>query len=280
MFLKLCDFILSEKGFNMMRIGDSICLKVLLDVCQISYTDKQLRRLTNLLSKLYILRNCFVNLEEISPDSELSLKNRESVFGDKERFSPVKEKVSTGGKENFQDSEEITPDTEEIYNDTEENFKEIKQNFSDSDESYEPSDEDFEDPEDITENSRDVRNSPIVISLKPKRKNPEKSELKDECSQKKLKLEAEDIIPESSDEISEEEGEAFQCDKCFECFQIKEVWKFHTKNCIKDIGQLDCDDPEIISVSFSNKGNPKNISSPRVKQVKTEITQVKMRYQG
>ena len=125
--------------------------------------------------------------------------------------------------------------------------------------------------------------SPIVISLKPKRNHPEKSELKDETSPKKLKLEAEDIIPESSDEISEEEGEAFQCDKCFECFQIKEVWKFHTKNCIKDRTeqyQLDCDEPEIISVSFSNKGNPKNISSPRVKQVKTEVNPVKIRYQG
>ena len=62
-----------------MKLDNNLCLKVLLDMCKIKYTDKQLVKLENLLSKLYILRTCSVDLGEVSQVSEEIPQNVEEI---------------------------------------------------------------------------------------------------------------------------------------------------------------------------------------------------------
>ena len=137
-----------------MKLDNNLCLKVLLDMCKIKYTDKQLVKLENLLSKLYILRTCSVDLGEISQVSEEIPQNDEEISQNTEDFE-IKEETL----ENFEDRE---------VNDTDQN------------------NEDTRDGSQITET---VSRNPVIISLKPttKRKQLEDSESGNENSPKKSK---------------------------------------------------------------------------------------------
>ena len=137
-----------------MKLDNNLCLKVLLDMCKIKYTDKQLVKLENLLSKLYILRTCSVDLGEISQVSEEIPQNDEEISQNTEDFE-IKEETL----ENFEDGE---------VNDTDQN------------------NEDTRDGSQITET---VSRNPVIISLKPttKRKQLEDSESGNENSPKKSK---------------------------------------------------------------------------------------------
>ena len=137
-----------------MKLDNNLCLKVLLDMCKIKYTDKQLVKLENLLSKLYILRTCSVDLGEISQVSEEIPQNDEEISQNTEDFE-IKEETL----ENFEDRE---------VNDTDKN------------------NEDTRDGSQITET---VSRNPVIISLKPttKRKQLEDSESGNENSPKKSK---------------------------------------------------------------------------------------------
>ena len=137
-----------------MKLDNNLCLKVLLDMCKIKYTDKQLVKLENLLSKLYILRTCSVDLGEISQVSEEIPQNDEEISQNTEDFE-IKEETL----ENFEDRE---------VNDTDKN------------------NEDTRDGSQITET---LSRNPVIISLKPttKRKQLEDSESGNENSPKKSK---------------------------------------------------------------------------------------------
>ena len=137
-----------------MKLDNNLCLKVLLDMCKIKYTDKQLVKLENLLSKLYILRTCSVDLSEVSQVSEEIPQNDEEISQNTEDFE-IKEETL----ENFEDGE---------VNDTDQN------------------NEDTRDGSQITET---VSRNPVIISLKPttKRKQLEDSESGNENSPKKSK---------------------------------------------------------------------------------------------
>ena len=146
-----------------MKLDNNLCLKVLLDMCKIKYTDKQLVKLENLLSKLYILRTCSVDLGEISQVSEEIPQNDEEISQNTEDFE-IKEETL----ENFEDRE---------VNDTDQN------------------NEDTRDGSQITEtvsiNPVETSRNPVIISLKPttkrKQKQLEDSESGNENSPKKSK---------------------------------------------------------------------------------------------
>ena len=136
-----------------MKLDNNLCLKVLLDMCKIKYTDKQLVKLENLLSKLYILRTCSVDLGEISQESEEIPQNVEEISqnNDVEDFEIKEETV-----ENFENTE---------VNDTDQN------------------NEDTRDESQITETVTvkpvvETSRNPVIISLKPTKKRKQK-ELED-----------------------------------------------------------------------------------------------------
>ena len=60
-----------------------------MDMCKIKYTDKQLVKLENLLSKLYILRTCSVDLSEVSQVSEEITQNVEEISQNQGNFLRV-----------------------------------------------------------------------------------------------------------------------------------------------------------------------------------------------
>ena len=149
-----------------MKLDNNLCLKVLLDMCKIKYTDKQLVKLENLLSKLYILRTCSVDLGEISQVSEEIPQNVEEISQN-------------------QDIEDF-----EIKEETVENFENTEVNDADQ------NNEDKRDGSQITETVSinpvvETSRNPVIISLKPsiKRKQTqlEDSESGNENSPKKSK---------------------------------------------------------------------------------------------
>ena len=149
-----------------MKLDSNLCLKVLLDMCKIKYTDKQLVKLENLLSKLYILRTCSVDLGEISQESEEIPQNVEEISQN-------------------QDIEDF-----EIKEETDENFENREVNDTDQ------NNEDTRDGSQITETVSinpivETSRNPVVISLKPSTKRKqiqlEDSESGNENSPKKSK---------------------------------------------------------------------------------------------
>ena len=134
-----------------MKLDNNLCLKVLLDMCKIKYTDKQLVKLENLLSKLYILRTCSVDLGEVSQVSEEIPQNDKEISQNTEDFEIKEEPV-----ENFENRE---------VNDTDQN------------------NEDKRDGSQITETVSinpvvGTSRNPVIISLKPTKKRKQK-ELED-----------------------------------------------------------------------------------------------------
>ena len=129
-----------------MKLDNNLCLKVLLDMCKIKYTDKQLVKLEDLLSKLYILRTCSVDIGKISQESEEIPENVDEISQNTEDFEIKEETI-----ENFEDSE---------LNDTDQNI------------------EDTRDESQITEsvsiNPEEISRNPVIISLKPTRKRKQK----------------------------------------------------------------------------------------------------------
>ena len=147
-----------------MELDSNLCLKVLLDMCKIKYTDKQLVKLENLLSKLYILRTCSVDLGEISQVSEKIPQNDEEISQNTEDF--------------------------EIKEETFENFENLEVNDTDQ------NNEDTRDGSQITETVTvkpvvETSRNPVIISLKPTKKRKQKeledSESGNENSPKKSK---------------------------------------------------------------------------------------------
>ena len=143
-----------------MKLDNNLCLKVLLDMCKIKYTDKQLVKLENLLSKLYTLRTCSVDLGEVSQVSQEITQNDEEISQNTEDFE-IKEETL----ENFENRE---------VNDTDQN------------------NENTRDGSQITEtvsiNPEETPRNPVIISLKPttkrKQKELEDSESRNENSPK------------------------------------------------------------------------------------------------
>ena len=158
-----------------MKLDNNLCLKVLLDMCKIKYTDKQLVKLENLLSKLYILRTCSVDLGEISQVSEEIPQNDDEISQNTEDFE-IKEETP----ENFEDTEVY--DTNKNNEDTRDGHQ-VTKTVSINTETISMNAENV--PINTEENSR----TPVIISLKPttKRKQPEDSESENENSPKKSK---------------------------------------------------------------------------------------------
>ena len=144
-----------------MKLDSNLCLKVLLDMCKIKYTDKQLVKLENLLSKLYILRTCSVDLGEVSQVSQEIPQNDEEISQnqDTEDFEIKEETV-----ENFEDTE---------VNDTDQN-NEDKRDGSQITETVSINPEGTVSINPVVETSR----NPVIISLKPTKKRKQK-ELED-----------------------------------------------------------------------------------------------------
>ena len=112
-----------------MKLDNNLCLKVLLDMCKIKYTDKQLVKLENLLSKLYILRTCSVNLGEISQDSGKISESDNEIFHDTEEFSQnttedfeIKEELD----ESFLEPGEVSNNTENIEDESSNTEKNVR----------------------------------------------------------------------------------------------------------------------------------------------------------
>ena len=156
-----------------MELDSNLCLKVLLDMCKIKYTDKQLVKLENLLSKLYILRTCSVDLGEVSQVSEEIPQNDKEISQNTEDFEIKEEPV-----ENFENRE---------VNDTDQN-NENTRDGSQITETVSINPEGTVSINPVVETSR----NPVIISLKPttkrKQKQLEDSESGNENSPKVQKI--------------------------------------------------------------------------------------------